>query len=205
MNGYGFKEFAGSNSGSLAQESFVLNITKEKRDGYYVELGAFHSFNGSNTWLLETEYNWKGLALDVVPDFAEEINQNRKNGCVLADATTFDYRKYFEENNFPKQIDYLQVDIDSGYDQKGNPVGNPNQSLLGLIALPLNIYRFTTITFEHDGLSDYKAVAMRDAQREILSSLGYKLVQRHTFEDFWVDPEVVPYNEYKNYFVMQAP
>jgi hypothetical protein len=33
---------------------------------------------------------------------------------------------------------------------------------------------------------------MRDAQREILTSLGYKLVQRHTFEDWWVDPNIIP-------------
>jgi hypothetical protein len=205
MYGTNFRFFEDSKSGGTGQESFVLNVLKEKKNGHYVELGAFHSQNGSNTWLLETGYDWSGLALDIVPAFAEEINANRKNGCVLADATTFDYRKYFEENNFPKQIDYLQVDIDSGYDNQGNPVGNPNQSLLGLIALPLNVYRFTVITFEHDGLSDYKSAPMRDAQREILTSLGYKLVQRHTFEDWWVDATVIPYQEFKEYFYMGAP
>lgn len=194
-----------SHSGGTGQESFVLHVLKGKREGYYVELGAFHSTMGSNTHLLESGFDWKGLAMEIVPEFAQEINENRKNGCVLADATTFDYRKYFEENDFPKQIDYLQVDIDSGYDDKGNPVGNPNQSLLGLIALPLNVYRFSVITFEHDGLSDYKSAPMRDAQREILTSLGYKLVQRHTFEDWWVDPEIVPYQEFKEYFFMGAP
>ena len=197
--------FPRSKSGGLGQESFALNITKEKQNGHYVELGAFHSENGSNTWLLETDYNWKGLSLEIVPEYAEEFNSNRKNKCESADALTFDYKSYFEANDFPKQIDYLQVDIDSGYDNKGNPVGNPNQSLLGLIALPLNLYRFTTITFEHDGMSDYKSTPMRDAQREILSSLGYKLVQRHTFEDWWVDPTVVPYTEFKEYFFMGAP
>jgi len=202
---HGFRHFEGSKSGSLGQESFALNITKEKRNGYYVELGAFHSQDGSNTWLLETEYDWKGVSLEIIPKYAEEFNANRKNKCELADALTFDYKKYFEANEFPKQIDYLQVDVDSGYDHKGNPVGNPNQSLLALIALPLNTYRFTTITFEHDGLSDYKSAPMRDAQREILTSLGYKLVQRHTFEDWWVDANVVPYTEFKEYFFMGAP
>lgn len=202
---HNFKQFERSKSGNLGQESFALNITKEKKNGYYVELGAFHSQNGSNTWLLETDYQWTGLSLEIIPEFAEEFNANRVNRCELADATKFDYKSYFEANNFPTQIDYLQVDIDAGYDNKGNPVGNPNQSLLGLIALPLNTYRFTTITFEHDGLSDYKSTPMRDAQREILTSLGYKLVQRHTFEDWWVDPEVVPYTEFKEYFFMGAP
>jgi hypothetical protein len=202
---HNFRRFHRSKSGGLGQESFALNITKEKQNGHYVELGAFHSENGSNTWLLETDYNWKGLSLEIVPEFATEFNLNRVNNCELGDARTFDYKSYFEANNFPKQLDYLQVDIDAGYDQKGNPAGNPNESLLGLIALPLNTYRFTTITFEHDGLSDYKSAPMRDAQREILTSLGYKLVQRHTFEDWWVDAELIPYTEFKEYFFMDAP
>ncbi len=202
---HNMRHFEESKSGSLGQESFALNITKEKRNGWYVELGAFHSVNGSNTWLLENGYDWRGVSLDIVPAFVEEFNANRKNRCELGDALTFDYKRYFEVYQFPKQIDYLQVDVDSGYDDKGNPVGNPNQSLLALIALPLNTYRFTTITFEHDGMSDYKSAPMRDAQREILTSLGYKLVQRHTFEDWWVDPNVVPYTEFKEYFFMGAP
>jgi hypothetical protein len=44
------------------QENFVLSLLNEKREGYYVELGASHSTNGSNTYRLETEYDWKGVS-----------------------------------------------------------------------------------------------------------------------------------------------
>ena len=97
-----------------AQEEFVLKLLNEKKEGYYVELGAFHSKNGSNTYRLENEFDWKGVSFEIVPEFHAEVAANRKNPCILGDATKFDYIKYFEENNFPNQIDYLQVDIDGG-------------------------------------------------------------------------------------------
>ena len=61
-----------------------------------------------------------------------------------------DLIKYFKENNYPEQIDFLQVDIDAGYTPEGRPKGSPYYSLHGLLAIPLNLYRFTLITFEHD-------------------------------------------------------
>ena len=32
--------------------------------------------------------------------------------CLSEDATLYDYKSLFEERNYPKQIDYLQLDID---------------------------------------------------------------------------------------------
>lgn len=186
------------------QEKFVIDILGGKKNGHYVELGAFHSKDGSNTYNLENEYEWTGVSFEIKPEWHAEIISNRKNECILGDATKFNYVKYFEDNNYPKQIDYLQVDIDAGYDYAGRSIGNPDLSLLGLIALPLNVYRFSVITFEHDANIEYKNVAMRDAQREILNALGYSLVARLYHEDWWVDPNVIPYPVYKNHFKMEA-
>lgn len=186
------------------QEKFVIDILGGKRNGHYVELGAFHSKEGSNTYNLETEYDWRGVSFEIEQDRHAEIVSNRKNECILGDATKFNYIKYFEDNNYPKQIDYLQVDIDAGYTLHGRSVGNPSLSLLGLISLPLNIYRFSVITFEHDTNIEYKNSAMRDAQREILNALGYSLVAKLYHEDWWVDPNIIPYPVYQNHFNMEA-
>lgn len=186
------------------QAKFVIDLLNKKHDtekyeGYYVELGAFHSFNGSNTYHLEKDYNWKGVAFDVVPEFVEEYNANRTNACILHDALTFDYLTFFKENNYPQQIDFLQVDVDAGYNSMGDPVGNPAQTLLALIALPLNTYRFSVITFEHDALMYYQNIDMREAQRVLLTALGYKLVVRNNYEDWWVDPKVIPLEVFREH------
>jgi hypothetical protein len=182
-----------------AQEEFVLELLDNKKEGYYVELGAFHSKNGSNTNRLENEFDWKGVSFEIKEDLRKEFNENRSNPC-MGDALDFNYVSYFEENSFPKQIDYLQVDIDSGYKLNGRPDGNAYTSLHGLIAVPLNSYRFTVITFEHDANMYWRNVAMRDVQREILDSLGYSIVARTESEDWWVDPTVIDLESYRKHF-----
>lgn len=184
--------------GNSSQEKFVIEIFKEKKDGFYVELGAFNSKLGSNTFYLESDYDWNGVSFEILEDRKLEFQSNRKNPC-FGDALKFNYISYFENNNFPKQIDYLQVDIDAGYQHDGRPFGNHYLSLLGLISLPLTQYRFSIITFEHDANMYFRNSAMRDAQREILDSLGYALVVREKHEDWWVDPEVFSINEFRKY------
>lgn len=187
------------------REKFVLGVNKNKKNGFYVELGGSHSSENSSTYNLETHYDWQGFAIEIVPELQKEYSENRKNPCVLGDAMKFNYLKHFDENNFPKQIDFLSVNIDPGYDDNtGRMAGNPAQSLLGLIALPLNLYRFTTIIFEHDSLQNYKNESIRDAQREILDALGYSLVFRGWAEDLWVDPNIMPYSQYKKFYNMAA-
>ena len=194
----------GHYEGTSSQESFVLNLFNQKKNGHYVELGAFDSKLGSNTYYLENTYGWSGVSFEILDDRRNEFISNRKNPC-YGDALNFNYINYFEENNFPKQIDYLQVDIDAGYKENGRPFGNHYLTLLGLISLPLTQYRFSIITFEHDTNMYFRNSAMREAQREILDSLGYTLVVRETHEDWWVDPNVFPINDYRKHLRWNAP
>lgn len=173
------------------QDIFVAEILNRKQNGVYVELGSNHPFEGSNTYLLEKDFGWTGLSLDNEPQITSKFNEVRKNKAILADATTFDYLSYFKEKNFPKQIDYLSIDIDGNY--RFDNVREKNNSLLGLISLPLTTYRFTVIHFEHDIGGNYKNGDTREAQREILTSLGYSLIVNNIEEDWWVDPNLIPW------------
>jgi hypothetical protein len=186
-------------SNTSEQENFVLNVLGNKKEGHYVELGAFHSKNGSNTNRLENEFGWKGVSFEIKEELRKEFNENRSNPC-MGDALDFNYISYFEENNFPKQIDYLQIDIDAGYRKDGRPDGSAYTSLHGLLAVPLNSYRFTVITFEHDANMYWRNDVMRDVQREILDSLGYSIVVRTESEDWWIDPNEIGLEEYRKHF-----
>ena len=79
------------------QDIFVAEILKRKINGFYVEIGSNEPTLGNNTYLLEKNYNWTGLSIDNEPEVTARFNSLRKNKAVLADATTFDYLKYFEE------------------------------------------------------------------------------------------------------------
>lgn len=173
-----FKKFPHSNS-AHNQESFVLNILQEKRNGYYVEIGSGDYKIGNNTFLLEQDYQWKGIGLDTNQTLIEQYNAKRINPVVCADGSKFNFDKYFEENNFPKQIDFLQIDVDH-YPE--------NIALLTLLNIPLSRYRFSIICFEHDDLMSWKFETIKNLSRDILTMYGYQLVVREAGEDFWVDP-----------------
>lgn len=174
------KYIAGSNS-QAAQESFVLNVLKEKREGYYVEIGGYHAIELSNTYLLESQYDWRGVSLEIEAARAEEYNKARTNPCLTVDATTFNLEPYFKENKWPKQIDYLQVDIEPAH-----------QTLAALLNLPMD-YRFSVITFEHDLYVGGDNLKHQETAYEFLSDHGYKRVVHNllNFEDWYVDPAVV--------------
>lgn len=174
--------------GQANQDSFVLNALKEKKNGVYVEIGANDPVAWSNTYLLESEYEWSGIAFEIVPELTKVYNDNRINKCIATDATNFDYYKYFKDNNFPKQIDYLQLDIEPA-----------EQTLKALYKLPLSEYRFSVITYEHDLYVNPLNSYIKAEAQKVLIDLGYQLVAENVtdgvptrpFEDWWVDPRVV--------------
>lgn len=104
------KVFENSQSQAF-QESWVLNVLQEKRNGTYLKIGRFDGQIISNTSILESHYNWNGFALEIDSKRTRKYNKSRRNICIKVDATTFDYKKYSVDNNFPEVIDYFQVDI----------------------------------------------------------------------------------------------
>ena len=168
------------------QESFVLNMLQGKSNGFYLEIGGHDGFAISNTSLLETQFHWQGVALDISGKCVRRYNKQRNNICLKADATKFDYEEYLNNISAPFQIDYLQVDIEPA-----------KQSLLALKALPLLTRRFSVITFEHDLYAFPENNSVQRESREILKALGYELVvgnvksHGNPYEDWWVDPAIV--------------
>ncbi len=61
----------------LFQDLWVLWELDLKRNGYFVEFGAFDGQVLSNTFLLETAYEWRGLLAEPNPDRHQSIRSSR--------------------------------------------------------------------------------------------------------------------------------
>jgi hypothetical protein len=174
------------------QDMFVLSMLDGKRNGVYVEIGADQPRVISNTYLLENNFDWSGVSFELDADKVTYFNSIRKNKCFCEDATLYDYKSLFVEYNYPKQIDYLQLDIDPA-----------EGTLRALKVLPLNDYRFSVITYETDVYSS--GADIQDEQIEILESHGYQLVAKNVkcegnpYEDWWIDPAIVSEDVWKPY------
>ncbi|HET9466810.1 MAG TPA: FkbM family methyltransferase [Vicinamibacterales bacterium] len=62
---------------SHEEELFVRDFFADKRNGVFVDIGASHYRDRSNTYYLETELGWSGLAVDPLPEFAEDYRKHR--------------------------------------------------------------------------------------------------------------------------------
>jgi len=173
-----------NNYSQSMQDMFVLSMLDGKKNGTYVEIGADKPRVINNSYLLESQYDWKGVSFEIESDKVEYFNTIRKNKCICADATKFDYKSLFRERKYPKQIDYLQVDCD------------PAQITLECLKnLPLKDYRFSVITFETDLYAGGQKV--QEEQEEILVKLGYQRIVKNVqnegnpYEDWWIDTTVI--------------
>jgi|688.fasta_scaffold122432_1 hypothetical protein len=182
-----------------SQDIFVRMLTNYKKEGYFLEIGSNDPIFHNNTYILENEYNYKGIMVEYDKSFENSYKINRPNSIyVIDDAQKVNYRKLLDDNNFPKEIDYLQIDLDVN-----------NRSTLNTLELlyrtVFDKYKFATITFEHD-IYTGNYFNTQNISRQIFKERGYILVfpdvsvfwegKYCKFEDWYVhkdliDPDVI--------------
>jgi hypothetical protein len=149
------KKFEYSHAG---QDIFAKNLIG--KNGTYLEVGAYLPVKNSNTYLLESKYNWRGVSIemDINHKDAWLNNKERKNKIYFEDALSFKYKERLIENNLPLHINYLSCDID--------PTFNTYNALKKIINEGIS---FDFISFEHDeyfrknctnDINDYHALAI---------------------------------------------
>jgi GR25 family glycosyltransferase involved in LPS biosynthesis len=168
------------------QDMFILSLLNGKKNGLYLEIGAQEPFFQNNTALLETEYDWKGISIEIREDLCNMFRQQRKNSIVCQDATTIDYTYLLDEFEQGNVFDYLQIDCE------------PSKTTFEiLLMIPFEKYQFGIITYEHDHYVDMTN-SYRNKSREYLESKGYKLIVTNIsanefcpFEDWWYHPDLI--------------
>ena len=63
------------------QDLWILAQTNRKRNGYFVEFGATNGLDGSNTWLLESEFQWTGILAEPARKYHANLANNRT--CII--------------------------------------------------------------------------------------------------------------------------
>jgi len=59
-------------------------VFNEKREGYFLDLGAHDGVSISNTCLLEWKFQWTGICVEANPDSFQQLRNNRRAICVNA-------------------------------------------------------------------------------------------------------------------------
>lgn len=169
------------------QDMFVLSMLNGKKKGTFLEIGGAYPFYGNNTALLEKEYDWSGVSIEINSDYCAQYAKERKNTKVFCDdAKNVDYSSLIDLNFDTDVIDYLQLDIEPAFN-----------TFEVLKKIPFNKCKFAVITYEHDHYVD-QTKQCRKKSREYLESMGYTMVVndisndgKSAYEDWWVHPDLI--------------
>ena len=176
------------------QDRFVVAVLDGKKNGTYVEVGGYLPIEWSNTFMLEKEFGWTGISLELFEKFSSQWNGLRSNPCITCDATTVDLNSLIEENNLPKVIDFLHLDIDPG-----------SSTFKVLENIDFDKHSFRIITFEHDVYRGEDTIEIRNKSREILKGHGYTLLIPDVshgdlkFEDWYIKEDLMPSDTWKKF------
>lgn len=169
------------NYSQVYQDLFVLSMLNGKRNGTYLEIASGDPYFYSNTAVLEKEFGWTGVGVEIKESDVIKYRANRSNPVLQEDATKLDYKEILKQHNFPKTIDYLQLDCEP-----------PHITYEILTKIPFDDYKFAVITFETDNYATLDKVVRKDS-RKLLRSKGYQLLvsNMNDFEDWWIHPDLV--------------
>ncbi len=167
----------------IKQDLFVIEKTNGLKNGLFVDIAAGHPTSINNTFLLESEYSWDGISVEIDSSFNGEWKA-RNSKYINADAFSINYKSEFDlllkkYNIKNKKMNYLSLDLEP-----------PELTNKLLHFLPLQEYKFDVITYEHD-LYRVGDIFKNDA-RKYLESIGYKLERDNVsnngnpFEDWYV-------------------
>lgn len=75
-----FERYAASKTSfaEAKQDLFALYVLKEKREGYFVDFGAGDGVAGSNSYLLERDFQWHGVVCEPCRSRHAALQSNRR-------------------------------------------------------------------------------------------------------------------------------
>ena len=176
-----------------SQDEFALLVNGKKRDGYWLELGGGPPEDYSNTYKLETQYNWSGVTIDYNVKYAEMYKDKRPRtiGVFGVNCVSLNYLVLSEMTKLPKHINYLQIDLEVSNDSTMKSLELIEKGLM------CNSYEFAAVTFEHDWYA-MKNGTTKDRSRALFEKNGYQLIfpdvavnafPTRVFEDWYVSAE----------------
>ena len=157
----------------LGQDLFALAANSKSRHGFYVEIGGGDPIRSSNTYLLQSKYEWDGILVEPNPDFVSSIVNLRSesNAPILV-------QKALAENTGKEYL--LRAGLLSTLDQfiEGDAHSRQRKALLkkhGLIEVNTISPKEFVKEYVADRMVNFLSVDTEGAEMEIMSNWPFDL------------------------------
>ena len=161
------------------QDRFVHHtFFKNRKDGVFVEIGAYNGWQGSNCLFFESSRNWSGVIVEASPRMAREIARFRGAEVVHAAISDHDGSAEF-------------IEITSGFTQMGGLAKDYIPGILEEVrknprhaerAIEIPTMRLATLLEQHDLRQvDYCSIDVEGAERSILAGFDFAAFEISVF------------------------
>ena len=206
-----FIDYLNLSKSQLRQDLFVLCEMNFKKNGFFVDFGATNGLDLSNSYLLETKFNWNGILAEPAKYWHDELKRNRKvnidTDCVWVETgkellfnevddaklSTIDqfskHDQYVNLRKKRKQYKVKTISLNDLLNKYNAPklidylsIDTEGSELEILKSFNFDKYKFKVITCEHNHNDN------REKIYKLLSQNGYKrkLTEISNYEDWYV-------------------
>ena len=149
-----------SYSSQIGQDKWVHSIIGDKKDGYFIELGACDGLYLSNTLFFERNLNWKGICIEPNDNYIKELYANRK--CNISNELVYSCEG--------EKVNFALSEAASGImDENIGPFTRKDQSVLKTTTTLGNILD----KFKAPNIIDYLSLDVEGQEYNILSTFPF--------------------------------
>jgi FkbM family methyltransferase len=202
------------------QDEFVVSILNGKRNGYFVDIGAYDGITISNTYYLEKELDWKGLCVEANPHTYNMMTECRNTECINIAVAPYEKEVEILLNGWSSAINdsftsseilkqnfesvkvnaitinelFERYNVPSDFDYLTIDIEGGELEILS--QLDFSRWRFKVLTYEHNShLVDHEnypeLVKRREKMEELLYANGYVLCKNYEGDGFFISSELV--------------
>ena len=150
------------------QDRIIKNsFFRSKKNGYFVEIGAFDGVLGSNCIHFEKSMNWEGIAIEPSKTQFEKLSKNRN--CKVLNAAISSTEKDVEFIEVIEGLTQMSGIYDDNYSAKLIIENNKKNKF--------NKNKMKTSTFEKSILTkeiDYLSIDIEGAELDVLKSINFQ-------------------------------
>lgn len=163
------------------QDKFVANLFKHKRNGFFVDVGAYDGIYYSNTAYFEKELGWTGVCVEPNPKVFEKLSENRNctslNYCISEKKAVL---QFLSVSGYGEMLSGLINFFDQKHQDRIDKIiaeHGGSKTLIDIPSLPMkNIFEQQSIT-----QIDYFNIDVEGGEMSVLNSIDFSKVKIKVF------------------------
>ncbi|MGN6267189.1 MAG: FkbM family methyltransferase [Ginsengibacter sp.] len=163
------------------QDKFLLKLFKNKKEGFFLDVGAYDGRYYSNTWLFEKDMNWNGICIEPNPSVFEKLEKNRRcvtiNCCVYKSAGFFNFLLV---EGYGEMLSGLIDTFDKNHLERVDKIiqeHGGNKKVIKVKAVPIH----TLLEQNCVRIIDYCNIDVEGGEMDVLESIDFSKVEIKIF------------------------